>query len=235
MNQILKPHVLVVSGIILHSHLLSTVPQSQVLVTRIFVASNFSTAQTSESHLVISARSGKFCFSWPFRIIPGHDLKITGNIQPTHVAPWLIFPVTLLCLILFLMWNYLASASSWSWFSWCLFFFFFCGNEPPRIQNMFLRETVNKVPMNKAPFSLLWMNGGNGVSFPSCCKPRFPDLFRLIVSDGFQLQIGLGVLGVCIFVPLFHNLRKYLFKAELTVTRYKYAVERCRPLHIHLL
>lgn len=115
------------------------------------------------------------------------------------------------------------------------FFFFFCGNEPPRIQNMFLRETVNKVPMNKAPFSLLWMNGGNGVSFPSCCKPRFPDLFRLIVSDGFQLQIGLGVLGVCIFVPLFHNLRKYLFKAELTVTRYKYAVERCRPLHIHLL
>lgn len=114
--------------------------------------------------------------------------------------------------------------------------FFGREREPSRIQNMFLVQAVNKAPVNKAPFNILLINEGKGASFPSCYKLHSPHLLRLIMClIFFQLQIGLGGSGACILLPPFHNLRKYLSMAELTVSAYKYSVKRHKPLHIHIL
>lgn len=75
-----------------------------------------------------------FCMEWEilFQLWQGcqndiqlwfKDFMVIYNPHSSPCAvPWLTFPVTFLCLILFSVWNYLASASSWSRCSWCLFF-----------------------------------------------------------------------------------------------------------------
>lgn len=80
-----------------------------------------------------------------------------------HVVPWLAFPITILCLI-FSFFMRLFSISLQ--LDVILIMSFLEEKEPPRIQNMFFVQAVNKAPVNKAPFYILWINGGKGVCFP---------------------------------------------------------------------